>query len=190
MQREQPQKRQKEKKKKKKDRTSSLMWPWKRRSRGRSRMLIPWFWGDPVPGVAVRESHRGSTKQGGWPFSRTVESGLSPSFTNFANLITQFLSVQLGRGKRLSATGLQWFLQAAILVEEKIGKIKLRDPIVVQWVKNWTSIHEGAGSIPGLHPWVKDLVLPWVAVKVVDVAWILCCCGCGVGRQLHLRFDP
>ena len=89
-----------------------------------------------------------------------MESGLSPSFTNFANLITQFLSVQLGRGKRLSATGLQWFLQAAILVEEKIGKIKLRDPIVVQRVKNWTSIHEGAGSIPGLHPWVKDLVLP------------------------------
>ena len=33
-------------------------------------------------------------------------------------------------------------------------------PIVVQWVKNPTSIHEDASSIPGLTPWVKDLVLP------------------------------
>ena len=30
-------------------------------------------------------------------------------------------------------------------------------PIVVQWVKNVTSIHEDAGSIPGLHPHVQSL---------------------------------
>ena len=33
-------------------------------------------------------------------------------------------------------------------------------PLVVQWVKNPTSNHEDAGSIPGLNQWVKDLVLP------------------------------
>ena len=33
-------------------------------------------------------------------------------------------------------------------------------PIVVQWVKNPTSIHEDVGSIPGHIQWVKDLVLP------------------------------
>ena len=30
-------------------------------------------------------------------------------------------------------------------------------PAVAQWVKNMTSIHEGAGLIPGFPRWVKDL---------------------------------
>ena len=32
-----------------------------------------------------------------------------------------------------------------------------RAPVVAQWVKNLTSIHEGAGSIPDLAQWVKNL---------------------------------
>ena len=33
-------------------------------------------------------------------------------------------------------------------------------PIVAQRVKNPASIHDDAGSIPGLTQWVKDLALP------------------------------
>ena len=66
-----------------------------------------------------------------------------------------------------------------ILVLSKLSMMGF--PIVAQWVKNLISLHEEAGSIPGLTHWVKEPVLLGVGCRCGQI-WR----GCAVGWQLHL----
>ena len=51
-------------------------------------------------------------------------------------------------------------LQLKTKVKKKIEGV----PVVAQRVMNLTRIHEDADLIPGLHQWIKDLVLLLVVV--------------------------
>ena len=55
---------------------------------------------------------------------------------------------------------------------------------MAQRVENPISIREDTGSLPGLVQWAKDPVWPPGAAR------ILCCRGCGAGRQPQRPATP
>ena len=65
-------------------------------------------------------------------------------------------------------------------------KYLFRVPVVAQWVKNPTSIHEDVGWIPGLAQWVKGSGVAISYGVGHRCSRIQYCRGCGVGLLLHL----
>ena len=63
-------------------------------------------------------------------------------------------------------------------------KFSVGVPIVAQWVKNTTSIHEDLGFIPGLVYGLRIWRCHKLQLQVADAAQILRCCGCGCGIVL------
>ena len=59
-------------------------------------------------------------------------------------------------------------------------------PLWLSRLRNQHSVHEDVGLIPGLAQWIQDLALLQGEAQVAGVAWISCCRGCGVDRQLQL----
>ena len=74
--------------------------------------------------------------------------------------------------------------------EKKVKSLKVEFQRSPCGLVGYHSIHEDAGSSPGLAPWVKDLALSLAVAKGTDAAQIPSCCGCGVGLQLQLQFAP
>ena len=74
-------------------------------------------------------------------------------------------------------------------ISNACGQLIQGIPFEAQWLRTRHCLCEGAGLIPGLAQWVKNLELPQAVASVKDVAWIWSCHGCGVGLSCSSDFD-
>ena len=91
-----------------------------------------------------------------------------------------------------SGDGVRWLISCLFCFSGGVAPCLQQTEVLGTWssVRHGSAVANPTSWILAFLSGFKDLGLPCAVVWVADTALILCCCGCGGGWQLQLRFNP